>query len=322
MKAILGFLVLMSSFTFAQNVDVNKLGHSGGFMLLDNGKTYTIKSYFDADGIVMPQPLGYFTLPEEVEYSGSNYYIDKNDVIHTTDSQGYLYKNMHYLDDYSPTEAGGVFFFSRKSGSESIAAHVVQVNGMITTHHAEGFELFSDAYKLGGVYFTERWGDVYIVNPYDGKLYKGNKDIQVKRKKVLHYGHNYILMKNGDMIVFGFIPRQKRDEQGNIVTTHVATMKKVSGYKNTKNHGGTFFFNSDNELIAVTDQGQVVNRGKVIISSIEKDKSNEDPELLGTSYFIYDDGEAYMIDKSGYIWFLKKLPFYERVGITNVPFER
>lgn len=320
MKAILGFLVLMSSIAFAQ--DLSQIGHSAGFMLLDNGKTYTIKSYFDSNGIVMPQPLGYFTLPEEVEYSGSNYYIDKNDVIHTTDSQGYLYKDMHYLDDYSATEAGGVFFFSRKSGSESIAAHIVQTNGVIVTHHAEGFELFRDAYKLGGVYFTDRRGEMYITNPYDGKLYKGKEDIKVKRKKVVHYGHNYVLMKNGDMIVIGFVPRTKVDEEGNTYTTHVANIKKVKGFRNTKKHGGTFFFNSKNELIAITDQGEVVNRGKVVISSIEKDKSNEEPELLGTSYFIYDDGEAYMIDKSGYLWFLKKLPFYERVGITNVPFER
>ena len=320
MKAALGLLLVLSSFAFAQ--DLSKLGHSFGFMLLDNGKTYTIKSIFDANGIVMPQPLGYFTLPEEIEVSGSNYYIDKNDVIHTTDSQGYLYKNMHHLDDYSPVDAGGVFFITRKTGSESLAAHIVKVDGLIETHHAEGFELFRDAYKFGGLYFTTRRGDLYIANPYDGKFYKAKREFKVKRKKVLHYGHNYILMKNGDMIVIGFRAKQYVNENGEVQTKHLATMRKTNGYKVTMNHGGTYFFNQDNELVTINDQGIVQNKGQVVIPSINKEKSQEEPKLRGTSYFIYDDGEAYMVDKDGSLWFLKKLPFYERVGIVNIPFER
>lgn len=321
MKAILGFILVLSSFAFAN--DVSKLGHSYGFMLLDNGKTYTIKSYYDSEGVQMPQPLGFFTLPEEVEKSGSNYYIDKNDVIHTTDSDGYIYKDMHYLDRHSPVDAGGVFFITRKSGSESNAAHIVMVDGTIKEHHAEGFDLFDRASRFGGVYFVDPWGYIYIANPYDGKFYKAKKEFRAKKRWVKHYGHNYLLMNNGDLIVIGFAPRKYKDENGEIKTKHIVTMKrKKKEFKNTIKHGGTFFFNNNNEMITINDRGVVKNSGQVAIESLNIEKSQEIPEQLGTNYFIYDTGEAFMLDKDGVLWFLKKLPFYERVGIVNVPFER
>lgn len=318
MKSILGVMLLFSSLAFGQMQE--NIGHSNGYILLDNGNTYTVRSYFDANLVPLFNPQGYFTMPEELEATGSNFYIDEEDVLYTTDTNGWLYQKMHYLDDHSISEAGGVFFITRKSGSQNKAAHIVMNNGMVVEHHAEGFDLFDSAYRMGGTYFMTRWGDVYIANPYDGKFYSTKDDVEIKRKKVVHYGHNYILTKKGDLTVIGFVPRSIRNKDGSIGTKYVATIDQLDRnpeYTSLKLLGGNYFFNNKNEIVTINDQGQVNNRGKIIISSIGKDKSNEIPTIIGTNYFVYEDGEVYMIDKDGYFWFLKKLPFYERIGQTN-----
>jgi len=322
MKIILGLMLIVSSFAFAQ-VKKNT-GHSYGYMLLDNGNTYTIRSYFDQSLVPMFNPQGYFTLPEEIEATGSNYYVDKEDVIYTTDADGWLYKKMHYLDDHSVRKAGGVFFISSKSGSENDAAHIVKVDGVIEEHHAEGFNLFDNAKTIGGVYFLTRSSKLVIANPYDGKFYQLKVEGKIKRRKIAHLGHNYILMEDGTMHVIGFIPRTVRNEDGSTSIKHVATvntLKRNAEYTSLKVMGGTYFFNNKNELISINDMGQIQNKGKVVISSIGKDKSNEIPTTLGTSYFVYDDGEVYMTDKDGYMWFLTTMPFYERIGKTNKNFK-
>jgi hypothetical protein len=318
MKKLIGFLLVISSFAFAQNTE--NIGHSNGYILLDNGNTYTVRSYFDNSLVPLFKPQGYFTLPEEIEAAGSNFYIDDEDVLFTTDTNGWLYKKMEYLDDHRVSKAGGVFFITSKSGSQNRAAHIVMNNGLVVEHHADGFELFDSAYKMGGVYFMTRRSEFIIANPYDGKFYQTKDKIKLKRKHIVHYGHNYVLNKKGDLVVFGFVPRSVRNEDGSVGTKYAATIDQKDRnpeYTSLKVMGGNFFFNNKNEIITINDQGQVNNRGKIIISSIGKDKSNELPSVIGTNYFVYEDGEVYMIDKDGYFWFLTKLPYYERIGKSN-----
>lgn len=302
MLKLLAFLAL-PILAIAQNFK----GSAYGYLTLDNGQIYTSRSYFPGSDLVdMFKPEGFFIMPDKIDVRGSSYLVSDNE-LYTAHTDGWFFKNEQYLESKRIKKSGGSFFITSDQ-----SVHIIRTDGSIWETTEEIAPYISDAKIIGGIFFITRDNQIVVTNPYDGKLYRSVDVFKEKRKDIEHIGHNWFTTDTGHIYTIGFI-------------NGVAIVKKRRNprlYKSIKIAGGNYFFDNFNNIHTVNTQGEIdlgqANRTfKVIISNINKDRSKEEPAHMGSNYFIYNDGEVYMVDERGYFFYLKTLPYYERVGQTN-----
>lgn len=285
------------------------LGSAHGYMVLDNGQIYTSRSYFpSADMVDMFKPNGVFILPHLVESTGTNYVITNDNVLYTADADGYFYKKIDYLYDKSISKIGGSFFITRDD-----SAHIVMSNGVVVEHKDSDEDYFRKAKIAGGVYLITRSDELVVLNPLNGGYAKYAGKFEEEAKDVKTIGHNYFIMEDGTLYTIGL------SKDG----FSVNKIPRSGLFRNLKRVGGNYFFDFKNNVHTVsldgTLDGGIKNRQiKVTAPGLNKDKSKAIPEHIGGNYFVYDDGEVWVVDSQGIFYYLKTLPFYERIGRTNL----
>ncbi len=298
------FLLAFPIALFAQNI-----GSTHGYMVLDNGQVLTSRGYFPGANLVkMFKPDGFFVLPELVESTGTNYLVANNGSLYTSDVDGYFYKKPDYLYGKSIAEVGGSFFITKDD-----SAHIVMTNGIVVEHEDSDEDYFRKAKVVGGVYLITRSNELVVLNPINGGYAKFTGEFEEDASDVETIGHNYFIMEDGTLYTVG-------------VTKEGFSVSKIgrSGlYKNLKKAGGNYFFDYKNNIHTISangtfDGGNKDRRLKVTAAGLNKDRSNDEPQYVGGNYFVYDDGEVWMVDAQGTYYYLKTLPFYERVARTNL----
>ena len=300
------FLLILA---FPLSLLAQSVGSTHGYMVLDNGQILTSRGYFPGANLVdMFKPDGFFILPELVESTGTNYLIGNDGVLYTSDVDGYFYKKSGYLYNKNIAEIGGSFFITKDD-----SAHIVMTNGVVIEHEDSDEDYFRKAKVVGGNYLITRSDELVVLNPINGNYAKFAGKFEEDASDVKTIGHNYFIMEDGTLYTIG-------------VTQEGFSVSKVgrSGlYKNIKRSGGNYFFDYKNNIHTIsadgTIDGGVKNRRiKVTATGLKKDRSKDIPEHIGGNYFIYDDGEVWMVDAQGIFYYLKTLPFYERVARTNL----
>ena len=296
-------LVLSSMSLLAQTVGLNQ-----SYILMDNGKALTVKSYYpNDDQIKLFQVDSYFFNLNRIEELRSNYLIDKDDNLFAVTSDGFMYKYDNYKTDSRIKDYGETFFVTRKG-----SVYVIKNDGSI---HINSHELFEDKIKAditGANYMITNDDKVIMVNPITGKLHMTNTVIEAKNVKVS--SNNYLTTEDRELYTFGFI----KDEKGNykeviskIITPLTNEITKV---------GGNYFFDIYNNIHTVSFTGLfdlgVKDRELKVTNSLDNvDRSIMRANQVGSNYFIYNDGSVYIVDHNGYFGHLDTIE--PRVGFTS-----
>jgi uncharacterized lipoprotein NlpE involved in copper resistance len=326
-------LLTLSGLSFTSPHQAVKIsaGISQSYIIFDNGQVAATKSYYgNDDQLKLIEADHLFKMPEKMEETKGNYFIDDDDTIHTVDANGYIYSKEDYELDSSIKHHGGNFFITRRG-----QLHIVRNDGIIAYYPDGITDVNIGRSKLvGGTYFISREEKLYVTtldgNFSDKTQYFAHdyKDIKVK-------GHNYFITKDGTVYTNGQVPMQKYENNQPVVdsdgkpvyvTNDDGTIKRIPilykydqvRYKEISMAGGNFFFDNENNIHTISLDGQL-DRGavgrKLKVKYQNDDRAHDTPVAVGNNYFIYTDGAMFQVASDGYYYFLKTLD--RRVGKTN-----
>jgi len=321
-----GLLTLSTlSFTSVFQIENATEGTNQSYIIFDNGEVSTTRSYYPQDEDVKLKDISHmFILPGNVDHAAANYLFDKDGELYTVDSHGYMYHKEFYYTDSSIKHYGGNYFVTKKG-----QFHIVKNDGFILNYDGLGTE-DDDIRKLsvvGGNYFVTRSGKLFVIQ--DNGYYVDKTDMMdFEAKDVKYKGNNYLITKEGAVYTFGTEVVAQIDANGNIVMENgapkplldsngnkqyyavVYKYDKIS-YKGIANLGGNFFFDTENNIHTIANNGVfdrgIVSRKLKINLTEDQDRSHELPISFGTNYFVYGDGAMYTVDRNGYYYFLKRL---------------
>lgn len=308
MKILFGLLICFCSISFAQIFP----GTTQGFMFMDNGAVFTVRSFFSTDGSdPLVQPYNAFYTGKELEAKGSNYYIDEFGTLVTFDQYGNATETLDYLFKDKVKAQGGTYFLTK-----GFELNIVKTDGTVAIADTSEVQKLRKVKAFGGLFMVTKKDELIVVNPYHATVSDMSALFNHSLGDIKHIAHNYMIMEDGTLYTIGF----KKVSDENFIPVVKSSRSKAS--RRARKIGGNFFFDSQNNIHTIDNEGNLnlgdeAREEKVIISSIEVDRSSQKPKVIGNNYFVYSDGAVFTVDVFGSFYYLRTLDLNERIAHTN-----
>lgn len=313
LKKVLLTGVLSSSF-LANAFALDNLGVNQSYFVTENGRPYSVKSEVPTDGSgwsTLFSPIGFFYQKQFVEEFGSKYIVMKNSrQVHTIDSQGEFYKSViQYADGYIH-EKGSNYFITDKG-----TLYIVTTTGKLKEYknefvvenpndEASYMNFGKEISTAGGMFIKTESGKILIANPFTGKLDEVGR---TRIARIAVSGDNYFITKKGEIYTIGF------EKIGRTYRGKLTKQPLPQGVEDITISGGNYFFDQNNRVHTINDRGEI---NASLDSNIRiSDHQNLRPKTIGSNYFMYENGNFFLVDEQGAVNFIEKRT--DNIVITN-----